>query len=117
MPPDKVTEGVDVDLATIPFHLSFQQLLDLFGAANDDALATVISRFQRRALSSDAAKQLSSDQKQILRKLDVSLSEIAAARRVFDQTDSEKLRKRAEALLGLGSTSPSRGFDEGSRGS
>ncbi|OLC28604.1 MAG: hypothetical protein AUH91_01530 [Verrucomicrobia bacterium 13_1_40CM_4_54_4] len=111
MPPDKVTEGVDVDLATIPFHFRFQRLLDLFGAANGDALATVISRFQTRALSSGRYEKLSPEQRKILRLGDVALSEIADARRAFNQIDSEKLARRTRALLGLGSISSSRGFE------
>src|SRR6266581_381411 len=91
MPPDKVAEGVDVDLATIPFHFRFQRLLDLFGAANGDALATVISRFQTRALSSGRYEKLSPEQRKILRLGDVALSEIADARRAFDETDNKKL--------------------------
>ena len=111
MPPEKVTEGVDVDLATIPFHVRFQRLLDLFGAANGDALATVISRFQTRALSSGRYEKLSPEQRKILRLGDVALSEIADARRAFNQIDSEKLARRTRALLGLGSISSSRGFE------
>jgi hypothetical protein len=82
----------------------------MFGAANDDALATVISRFQTRVLSSGRYEKLSREQRKILRRGDVALSEIADARRAFNQVDSEKLGNHAEGLLGLGSTSPSRGF-------
>ena len=35
MPPHGSVEVADMDLATIPFHLSFQQLANLFGAVND----------------------------------------------------------------------------------
>ncbi len=112
-PPDGIAETVDVDLATIPFHVSFHQLLDLFGAANDTELAAVISRFQKRALRSKERARLSPKEKIILRKLDVSLSDIAAARRAFDQADIEKLARRAGAPLGFGPSSPSRGFEGG----
>ena len=111
MPPDGIAETVDVDLATIPFHVSFQQLLDLFGAANDTELAAVISRFQKRALRSEERARLSPKEKIILRKLDVSLSDIAAARHAFDEADIEKLARLAGAPLGFGSSSPSRGFE------
>jgi hypothetical protein len=114
MPSDGIAETVDVDLATIPFHLSFQQLLDLFGAANDTELAAVISRFQKRALR-EGHEGLSAERK-ILRKLNVSLPQIAAARRAFDETDSEKLTRRTGALTAFGPASPSRGF-EGNWGS
>ena len=116
MPPHGITETEDVDLVTIPFHLSFQQLLDLFGPANNTELATVISQFQKRTLSSEGRARLSPEEKRILRKLDVSLSDIAAARRAFDEADSEKLARRTGALLAFGSSSPSGGF-EGHRAS
>src|SRR6266480_854086 len=61
IPPAETSEAEHVDLATIPFHLRFQQLVDLFGAGNDDALATVISRFQIRAVGSGSQDKLSSE--------------------------------------------------------
>jgi hypothetical protein len=73
-------------------------------------LATVISRFQTRAVSSGRHKTLSPEERKILQRTGVSLSELAEARRAFNQIDREKLKRRAEALLGPGATSPSRGF-------
>ena len=113
MPPDGITETLDVDLVAIPFHLSFQQLVDLLGPANANELATVISQFQKRALSSEKRRRLSPEEKRILRKLDVSLSDIATATRAFDQIDSGKLARRTGALLAFGPSSPSRGFESG----
>jgi len=110
MPPDAITESADMDLVTIPFHLSFQQLVDLLGPANDTELATVISQVQKRALSSEGRTRLSPEEKSILDKLGVSLPDIAAAWRAFDQADSEKLARRG-VFLGIRSTSPSRGFE------
>jgi hypothetical protein len=109
MPPRQISESEDVDIATIPFHLSFQQLVELYGA-NDDALATVISRFQMRAVSSGRYETLSSQQRRILQRTDVTLSEITHSRRSFNQIDNDRLKKRAKALLGSGATSLSRGF-------
>ena len=111
MPPDKVAEVADVDLVTIPFHLSFQRLLDLFRASNGDALAEIISRFQKRALTDEARELLTPEERGILHAMDLSLLEIAAARRAFlNRANDETLRKRTEAILGFGSTSPVRGF-------
>ena len=109
MPPAAISEAEDVDLATIPFHLSFQQLVDVFGA-NNDALATVISRFQTQALGSGRSGRLSSEERKILRGAGVALPEVADSRRAFNQIDSGKLKRHAEALLPSGATSPSRGF-------
>jgi hypothetical protein len=110
MPPAEISEFENLDLATIPFHLSFQQLVDLFGATNDDALATVISRFQTRAVGSGRHERLSPEEGKILQRTGVALSELADARRAFNQIDREKIKRRAEALLRLGATSPSGGF-------
>jgi len=111
MPPDSVAEKADVDLATIPFHLSFQRLIDLFRAANGDALTEIISRLQRRAVTDEDRNLLSPEEWEILRAMNLSLDDIGLARRAFtERAGSEKLRKRAESLLGFGSSSPSRGF-------
>ena len=111
MPPDQVAAPADFDLVTIPLHLRFQRLLDLFGAANGDALAEIVSQFQTRALSNEVHKKLSPEEREVLRAMDLSLSEITAARSEFTRNaDSETLRKRTEALLSLGQTSSSPGF-------
>ena len=111
MPPDSVTPNADVDLATIPFHMSFQRLIYLFRAANGDAVTEIISRLQRRAVSEEDRGLLSPDEWAILRAMDLSLDDIRAARRaLMDHAATEKSRKRAEAILGFGATSPPRGF-------
>jgi hypothetical protein len=111
MPPDQVAAPADFDLVTIPLHLRFQRLLDLFGAAKGDALTEIVSQFQKRALSNEVHKKLSPEERDVLRAMDLSLSEIAADRREFtDNADSETLRKRTKALLSFGQTSSSPGF-------
>src|SRR5262249_19803532 len=95
MPPAEISESENVDLATIPFHLSFQQLVDLFGE-NDDALATVISKFQTRVASTERYEKLPLDGHKILHEAGLSVSKVSDARRVFNQIDKEKLQKRAE---------------------
>jgi hypothetical protein len=115
MPPDSVEENADLDLATIPFHLSFQRLIDLFRASNREALAEIISRLQKRALTDEERELLSDEEWEILRAMNLSLSDIAAGWRLFmERTTNQKLRKRAEAILDFGSSSPSRGFGESS---
>ena len=111
MPPREISESEDVDIATIPFHLSFQQIVELYGA-NDAALATFISRFQTRAASSGRYETLSSEERKILQGAGLTLSKLGDSRRAFNQFNSEKLKNRAKVLLDLGATSPSRGFKD-----
>jgi DNA-binding CsgD family transcriptional regulator len=110
MPADNVGQDADVALATIPLHLSFQRLIDLFRASNGAALAETISRFQKRVLSVER-ELLTQEEREILRETGFSLSEIARARRAFiEVAASRMLRKRAEATLSSDLSSPRGGF-------
>jgi hypothetical protein len=112
MPAEKVTENEEVDVATIPFHLSFQRLIDLFRASKTDALSEIISRLQRRAVSDEERDLLTDEEWEILRAMNLSIDAIDASRRAFrHRKNGAVLRRRAEALLGFGGSSPERGFD------
>src|SRR5438132_11229099 len=58
MPPDDIAQHADVDLVTIPFHLSFQRLIDLFGATYGAALAGTIYLFQKQYLTEEGCEVL-----------------------------------------------------------
>src|SRR6478752_1712708 len=100
MPPQGSVELGDADLATIPFHLSFQQLANLCGTTNDMSLASSVSEFQKRVSRHKLNAAMPSDI-QILHSLNLSLSEIAAAERDFKKIDTEKLSRRARAMVSI----------------
>ena len=111
VPPESVAQSVDVDVVTIPFHLSFQRLIDTFRASNGNALSEIVSRLQKRAVSEEERALLSPEEWEVLRAMDLSVDDIDAARRAFlKRGNGTALRRRAEALLGFGASSPSRGF-------
>jgi len=115
MPPEKVTDNIDVDVVTIPFHLSFQRLIDVFRASNGNALTEIVSRLQKRAVSDKERALLTPEEWEVLRAMNLSIDEIGAARSAFlSSANSGALRKRAESLLGFGGHSPSRSFGESS---
>jgi hypothetical protein len=98
-----------IDVATVPFHLTFQRMLSGFRGSNGDDLAQTLAEFQERANRSE----LSRDEAQVLRALDLSpedLQKTAAARESLAK--SERLRERGEKLFG--GASPSEGFGGGS---
>ena len=110
MPPESASENAVVDVATVPFHLSFQHMIDVFRESNGDELTTAISRWQDRAIAQDTA-QVSAEEREVLRAMNLSIEGIGTARRAFMQrSDDAIVRKRAEAILGFGSTSPACGF-------
>jgi hypothetical protein len=112
MPPESVSENVDVDVATVPFHISFQRIVDLFATSSGEELMESISQLQERA--ANAQESLTPAEQEIVRAMNISLAEVAAARRAFlDSDNREALRKRLEAMLGFGSSSPAGGFGFG----
>ncbi len=117
VPPENVAQNADVDVATIPFHLSFQRLIDTFRATNGNALSEIVSRLQKRAVSEEERALLSAEEWEVLRAMNLSIDDIDAARREFlKRGNGTALRRRAEALLGFGASSPSRGLGGSSRG-
>jgi hypothetical protein len=116
MPADRPSEAAaDVDLVTIPFHLSFQRLIDLFRTSKTEALSEIVSRLQMRAVSDEDRALLSPEEWEILRAMNFSIDEISAAQRAFrERSNGAALRRRAEALLGFGASSPARPFCESS---
>jgi len=115
MPAERVVENDEVDVATIPFHLSFQRLIDLSRASNRSALSEIISRLQQRAVSDEDRALLTDEDWEILRAMNLPVEKLDAARRAFrSRQNGSALRRRAEALLGIGASSPARGFSESS---
>ena len=115
MPRERVTSSDEVDLATIPFHLSFQRLIDLFPRSNSSSLSEMVSQLQDRAVSDEGRDLLTDEDWETLRAMNLSVEQIEEARRAFgNRRTGAALRRRAETLLGLGASSPSRGFNESS---
>src|ERR1022692_2282539 len=114
MPAESASEKVDVDVATVPFHLSFQLIVDMFRTSSGGTLTESISQLQERA--SDEQESLTAEEREILRAMNLSLSDLAAARRAYlDSDNRETVRKRLEAILGFGASSPAGGFGGSSR--
>ena len=107
-PPDDVSENGPIDVATIPFHLSFQRIVDVFrGSKYDgDALAEIVGRLQHHADHSDAA--LPENERELLRALESGLGGTDAAQRsrLRNAKDVFATRQRIESILGFGATSP-----------
>jgi len=112
MPADAPSENIQVDLATVPFHISFQKLVDRLGLTNGDPLVTVLSRLEDRMVAfAERDVDLAPADCEILRGLDMSFEDLRSSRVGFAKKPNEpRLRKRLEAILGFGGTSPTSGF-------
>jgi hypothetical protein len=97
-----------IDVATVPFHLTFQRMLSAFRGRKGGELAQTLAEFQGRAKS-----ELTSEESEILRALDLSpedLQKAAAARESLEK--SLRLSERGP----FGGASPNEGFGGGSWG-
>lgn len=116
MPADAPSENTRVDVATVPFHVTFQKLVDLFGLTNGDPLVTALSRLEDRVVAfAEQDVDLAPADREILRALNMSVDDLRAGRVHFAERPNEsELRKRAEAILGFGATSATSGFGSSS---
>lgn len=112
MPADAPSEDKQVDVATVPFHISFQKLVDLLSLTKGDALVTALSRLEDRIVAfAERDVDLALSDREILRALNISIDDLRAGRVSFAERPKElQLGKRAEAILALGATSPTSGF-------
>lgn len=114
---DAPSKNTQVDVATVPFHISFQKLVDLLGLTNGDPLVTALSRLEDRIVTfAERDVDLAPADREILRALNISIDDLRAARVSFAERPKElQLGKRAKAILALSATSPTSGFDASSR--
>jgi hypothetical protein len=107
-PPDDVSANDVIDVATVPFHLSFQRMVDAFRASkyDGDALVEIVGRLQERADIPDGEPLPETDH-ELLRAIDLSLSETDAAQRsrLRKSKDPFATRQRIESILGFGVSS------------
>jgi hypothetical protein len=112
-PPDAIADGSEVDVVTVPFHLSFQRMIDAFRGSKTDgeALTELISRLQKRTMPDDASAPLSVEESELLIALGSNIAEMNS----WTNAGAAAFEKRLESILGFGSTSPANGFSGSSR--
>ena len=107
-PPDDVSENTEIDVATVPFHLSFQRMVDAFrGSRYDgDALIEIVSHLQKRA-DDPGNEKLTDVERELLHVLESGLSENEGKQRSRLRKSGNAFanRERIESILGFGTSS------------
>ena len=116
MPTSGLSESEDVDFATVPFHLSFQRMIDAFRGSHREngSLTDLLSDLRARASSGDAAT-LTAGERDLVRVLD---SAIAGSEQLPSATSHPRdlwAQLDLERVFGFGATSPSEAFGGSSR--
>ena len=116
-PPDSVEQAQAPDFATVPFHLSFQRMIDLFRISKHEnaSLTAMLSDLRERAASESGSSAMTEEEREIVRAIDDAAAESRDAR---GQTGAPDLwvQQNLERILGFGrsGTSPHGGFGGGS---
>ncbi|MFL6527198.1 MAG: DUF4912 domain-containing protein [Chthoniobacterales bacterium] len=111
MPRDSVEQGDEFQLVTVPLHLSFQRLVDIFRGSKFDgqAISGAIANLQQRFEPGGSSEPIRSEHAQLIEALEWSLSDSEADQRSeFRATAKQKPigRARLERILGFGAASP-----------
>ena len=118
-PPDSVAEKREVDFATVPFHLSFQRIIDLFGVAKRDneSLTEMLARVREGAAARAERVPFTPEQQEVVRAIDEALA-TSPAPAVGDRGITDLgAEQHLASILGIGKagTSPAHGFGGSSR--
>lgn len=107
-PPEDVGETGPIDVATVPFHLSFQRIVDAFRGSKYDGEAIVEILAEMQAQADKPGTALAEADREILRAIDLSFSETDTLHRsrLRESEDAFATRQRVESILGFGASSP-----------
>lgn len=109
-PSDSSSNEDAADFTTVPFHLSFQRMVDLLRVANEEnaSLTETLSKLRARADASDASMSL--NEREVARAID----EVEFGRHVSHAGPPSPLDpavwEKLERILGFGASSSSGGF-------
>ena len=98
-PPEDISDSASIDVATVPFHLNFQRMVDTFRASryDGDALVEIVGRCGARGRS--AEPDLTEADRELLRAIDCTLSGDDRCSARLGINDAFATRQRIESSL------------------
>lgn len=118
--PDRLLPGAGTDFATVPFHLTFQQMIDALRISKpeNESLTAMLRDLRTRAAAPETDGGLTLQQRELARVLEDS-PQFRPAEADFPSGDPAMgwTQQRLERILGLGLSSPGGGFGGSSRSS
>jgi hypothetical protein len=114
-PPDRIDDS-ESEFATVPFHLSFQHMIDMLRSSrsDDSPLVTQLSDVRERAR--DETSAVTREERELASTLDRTDASLPTQPNVEQSgIGSVWNRGRLERILGYGATSPAGGFGGSSR--
>lgn len=116
-PPDSFALPSEADFATVPFHLSFQRMIEALRASKqeNETLTAMLRDLRERAASPEATGELTVEQRELARVLDTAHFVIPDADLQPGEPVGIWTQRRFARVLGFGPSSPDGGFGGSSR--
>ena len=115
-PADTIVTAEEPDFATVPFHLSFQHMVDLLRVSKqeNESLTSKLSDLRQRAVDAEEQNNLSQNERDLAQVLEAAASNAPIHSRIPGRSDFWT-QQRIERILGIGGSSPTNGFGGSSR--
>lgn len=120
-PSERLASAGEFQLASIPFHLGFQRLVELFRASNQDraSLSALVARLQKKNVVAEEEKPSFEDFREgpeILRAIESYVTAAVAPHTPPREMDANWWERKLQELLGFSAgSSPPEGFSGSSR--
>ena len=116
-PPAVLSDSTAVDFATVPFHLSFQRMLDEFRISKHerDSLTDVLAQLRERATGSDGGRGLTPQEQEVVQAIDDAIAQEPVPESAPANVPELSWEPHLERIFGFGNSSLSEGFGGSSR--
>ena len=116
-PPDSVEQAEAPDFATVPFHISFQRMIDMFRVSKheNESLTDMLAALRERAASDVGSAAMTEEEREIVRAIDDAVAQSPQPPAAAESPDLW-VQQNLQRILGFGArtTSPEAGFTGGS---
>ena len=113
-PPDSLETAEAPDFATVPFHLSFQRMIDLFRVSKYEnaSLTSMLADLRERANTPDSSSAITDAEREIVHAIDEAVARGGESQPAQTGRDDLWVQQGLERILGFGrsGTSPQGGF-------
>ncbi len=117
-PPDSIEQAEAPDFATVPFHISFQRMIDMFRVSKheNESLTDMLAGLRERAATDVGSAAMTEEEREIVRAIDDAVAQSPAPTAAAGETPDLWVQQNLQRILGFGArtTSPEGGFAGGS---
>ncbi len=111
-PPESLAGASDLEFATVPFHITFQHMIETLRISREEkmSLTTMLRDLRERASAPETNGRLGAEQREFARALEVAHSAAPEAAALSGASANVWTQQKLEHIINLGHSSPARGW-------